>query len=253
MLKQSIISTVILSTLSLSSFAADKAVSIESNKTSKSISYQNKDLLKLETRTKMLSISEVDSTSIQLQNSLQPLANRTALHPSSDFSLYDVSTDLIIDDDHDGFYHRFSVTVDADTVYDHATVYADFYLSYEGGPWIYYATSDNYSIHLDSYNDTFTIETELADGYPTGYYDLRIKLYDAHTHDYLLSYDNYNDGSLTSIPLEDSYRDDYEYHESETEIVITHGAGSFNLAYVFALFIVLLVVRLVSIFKPSKD
>ncbi len=148
--------------------------------------------------------------------------------------IYDASTELISDFNADGFYHRFSVTVDADTIYDTSTVYAKLYLSYEGGPWNHYASSDAYHIYGDSELDVFTIETELADGYAPGYYDVRIELYDADHDEWLLSYGPYNDASLSALPLEDAYHDDsYQniIYPVETEVVIVgneHGHGSMS-------------------------
>ena len=148
-----------------------------------------------------------------------------------DITIYNTSTELISDFNDDGFYHRFSVTVDADTIYDTAYIYARLYLSFEGGPWNHYATSDNYHIHGDSEMDTFVIETELADGFPPGYYDVRIELYDADSDDWLLSYGPYDDASLSALPLEDSYFDDQHpvaIYPVETQVVVVGHGGSMS-------------------------
>ena len=147
---------------------------------------------------------------------------------NADITLYDVSTELISDFNYDGFYHRFSVAIDVDTIYDTAYVYVKLYLSYEGGPWDHYATSETYHIHGDSELDSFIIETELADGYPPGYYDVRIEVYDADYNEWLLSYGPYDDASLNALPLEDSYYDNNSaYYPVETEVVVAgHGHGS---------------------------
>jgi len=141
-----------------------------------------------------------------------------------DFSLFDARSELISDYDHDGFYHRFAITIDADTDYSVAYVYARLYISYEGGPWEHFATSNNYHIYGDSAADAFTIETELADGFYAGYYDIRVELFDADYHHWLLSYGPYDDGSLSALPLEDSYYDDAAPYINlppyETEIVV---------------------------------
>jgi hypothetical protein len=159
-----------------------------------------------------------------------------------DFTLYDASTELISDFNYDGFYHRFSVTFDADTIYDVAYVYAKIYLSYEGGPWNHYATSDDYHIYLDNEDDTMTIETELDDGFSPGYYDVRIELYDADHNEWLLSYGPYDDASLSALPLEDSYYDDPDYINDghlTTEVIVSahghHGAMSWLLLLIPAL------------------
>ena len=153
-----------------------------------------------------------------------------------DITIYDASTDLISDFNGDGFYHRFSVTIDADTVFDTSYIYARLYLSFEGGPWNHYATSDNYHIHGDSALDTFVIETELADGFPAGYYDVRIELFDADYDEWLLSYGPYDDASLSALPLEDSYFDDQSpivIYPVETQVVVTGHGGSISWGLLF--------------------
>ena len=152
-------------------------------------------------------------------------------YSSAEVTLYDASTTLISDFDHDGFFHRFSVTIDADTIYPQAYIFAELYLSYEGGPWNFIAASDSYHIYGDSEHDTFTIETELAEGFAPGYYDIRVELYDADTGYRILSYGPYDDASLSALPLEDSYYDDHVevIVPIESEVVITaaghtHGA-----------------------------
>ncbi len=145
--------------------------------------------------------------------------------------IYDAVTELISDFNADGFYHRFSVSIDADTIYDTSYVYAKLYLSYEGGPWNHYASSDAYHIYGDSELDIFTIETELAEGFSPGYYDVRIELYNADTDDWLLSYGPYQDASLSALPLEDAYYDDYQnaVYPVETQVVVAgHGHGSMS-------------------------
>lgn len=147
------------------------------------------------------------------------------------FTIYNVTTDLISDFDYDGFYHRFSVEIDADTIYDNSYVYAKLYLSYQGGPWNYYATSNAYHIYGNSENDAFVIETELTDGFPSGYYDVRIELYDADYNEWLTSYGPYDDASISALPLEDSYSDNSTIdiiYPAQTEVVVV-GSGSMGL------------------------
>ncbi len=149
----------------------------------------------------------------------------------NDVTIYDASTELISDFNGDGFYHRFSVSIDADTVFDTSYIYARLYLSFEGGPWNHYATSDNYHIHGDSELDTFVIETELADGFPLGYYDVRVEIYDADFDEWLLSYGPYDDASLSALPLEDSYYDDQMSvvaYPVETQVVVAGHGGSMS-------------------------
>ena len=75
------------------------------------------------------------------------------------------------------------------------------------------------------------IETELAEGFPPGYYDVKIEIYDADTGQWLVSYGPYEDSSLSGLPLEDSYYDDsYDsgYYPVETNVVVAGHAGSLN-------------------------
>ncbi len=148
-----------------------------------------------------------------------------------DIRIYDTSTELISDFNDDGFYHRFSVSIDADTSYDISYIFARLYLSYEGGPWREYATSNNYHIYGDSELDVFVIETELADGFLSGYYDVRVELYNADNNDWLSSYGPYDDASLSNLPLQDSYYDDQHtsiYPVTSEEVVVIGHAGSIS-------------------------
>ena len=207
-------------------------------RTSKSISFNKNTEPDTSEKDAQLKQAEADISSALTTQGFRLESNVTALHiVNTDYisdgstTIYDASTMLISDFNDNGFYHRFSVTIDADTIYDTAYIYARLYLSYEGGPWNHYATSNNYHIHGDSELDAFVIETELADGFLPGYYDIRIELYDADTGDWLTSYGPYDDASLSALPLEDSYHDD-QYTAVllpvETEIVVAGHGGSMS-------------------------
>lgn len=163
-----------------------------------------------------------------------------AHYTSSEVTIYDASTLLISDINHDGFYHRFSVTFDADTIYTSAYIYAEIYLSYEGDPWSLYTISDNFHIHEDSEHDTYTVEAELVEGFPAGYYDVKIELYDADHDTWILSYGPWHDPSLAAIPLEDSYYDDYYEEiivpvEAEVQVSVSgHGHGAMGAGMLLA-------------------
>ena len=208
-------------------------------RSSKSISFSNDEVLDIAAKDERLKQAEADvKTAIVRQGyrveSLAALVSTESVSysNSAEIILYDASAELISDFNADGFYHRFSVSIDADTVYDISYIYAKLYLSYEGGAWNHYATSDDYHIYGDSELDNFTIETELADGFPPGYYDVRIELYDADTGEWLLSYGPYNDASLSTLPLEDAYFDDSyrtALYPVETDVVVAgYGHGSMS-------------------------
>lgn len=215
---------------------AEEAVSTRS---SKSISFSNKIELDKVARDEQLKQAESDVNEPLIKTGLRPESFAMAVYVEStsstsapDIFVYDASSELISDFNYDGFYHRFSVSVDADTVFETAYVYAKMYLSYEGGPWNHYATSANYHIYGDSELDRFVIETELGEGFPTGYYDVRIELYDADHNDWVDTYGPYDDADLLELPLEDSYYDEgygaVEY-QTETEIIVSgHGHGAMS-------------------------
>lgn len=224
---------------------AEEAVS---TRTSKSISFSNTVALDKVARDEQLKQTESDVNDALIKTGLRPESFAMAVHvdstsstSASDIFVYDASSELISDFNYDGFYHRFSVSVDADTVYETAYVYAKMYLSYEGGPWNHYSTSDYYHIYGASELDRFVIETELGEGFPTGYYDVRIELYDADHDIWVDTYGPYDDADLLELPLEDSYYDEgygaVEY-QTETEIIVSghgHGAMSWWLLMVPAL------------------
>lgn len=207
---------------------------------SKSITFSGKATIDKTMRDEQLKEAEADIMAPLEEVGFRAESTVMALHienagyyPADGISIYDASVDLISDFNDDGFYHRFSVTIDADTIYDTAHVYARLYLSYQGGPWNHYATTNTYHISGDSELDVFTIETELADGYAPGYYDVRIELYDADRDVWLFSYGPYDDGSLNALPLEDSFYDDRyntaAYYPPETQVIVSgHGHGSMS-------------------------
>ena len=215
--------------LSAAVLAADSG----DTRSSKSISFSSSTELDLASKNTLLLQSDTDimaplsNQGFRLESTVMA-SHITTGHYNADITLYDAATELISDFNYDGFYHRFSIAIDVDTVYDTAYIYTKLYLSYEGGPWNHYATSENYHIHGDSELDNFIIETELADGYPPGYYDVRIEVYNAGYNEWLLSYGPYDDASLSALPLEDSYYDNHlAYYPVETEIVVAgHGHGS---------------------------
>ncbi len=142
------------------------------------------------------------------------IVRRLQSHPDGRaFSIFDAHTVLSWDDDDDGFYHRLRVSFDADVDAGEAWVYARLYLSLEGGPWNHYFTTEVFPITGDVSDDAYEVVTRLLDGYPTGYYDVLIELYDADYDLLVVNFGPYEDRDLAVLPLEDSYRD--SYYESD--------------------------------------
>lgn len=227
------------------------AMATDDTTSTRSISYSTNTVTDKSKKDFLLKQSEIKLITPMLKQGYRTESGKTtdpiknsASNYASDFSIYNVSTELISDFDYDNFYHRFSITIDADTVYESAAVYAKLYLSYEGGPWNYYASSDTYHIYAESGLDAFIIETELADGFSAGYYDVRIELYDADYNQWILSYGPYDDSSISSLPLEDSFKDSHfidATYPVETEVIIA-GSGSMNF-WLLAVATLLLITR----------
>ncbi|GIU28990.1 choice-of-anchor H family protein [Shewanella schlegeliana] len=165
-----------------------------------------------------------------------------------DFYIYDAYSRLFVDNDYDGFYQTFSVTFDADVqgyyVNERADVFAELYLSRNGGPWEHYYTTDIFSIYGNATDDDFEVLTTLDYGYPTDHYDVLIDLYEVGYGDIVATVSSYDFDSLYALPLESSDRDDIYIDEDY------HGA-SLSLGLLLLLFSLLALRRFKS--DPTKS
>ncbi len=144
------------------------------------------------------------------------------------FLIYDAFALLNFDEDGDGFHHNFSVVFDADVEPGFAFVYADLYLSLDGGPWNHYFSTEDFSIEGSSDVDEYEVATELNVGYPRGYYDVLIELVDADTGELVDAVDSLDFAGLAALPLEDSERDNLGIS------VVSHGHGGGSLYWLLA-------------------
>jgi hypothetical protein len=125
---------------------------------------------------------------------------------SNGFWFYDVTTDLLDDNDNDGFYHRFAMSFDVDTEYASADVFAEVYFLNEYNQWELEYTTDDINLNGNSTLDTVHLEFDWSSGYPTGYYDFKIVIRDAYSNERLI--ETYSEfGALNSVPLESYDRD----------------------------------------------
>lgn len=147
------------------------------------------------------------------------------------FWIYDAYALLNFDDDGDGFHHNFSVIFDADVDFGEAFVYADLYLSFEGGPWNHYFSTDVFSIEGSTSLDEYEVETLLNSGYPTGYYDVLIELIDADTGELVAVTDSEEFATIAALPLEDADRD----FVTVTTVSVGHGGGATGYLLLFLL------------------
>ncbi len=157
-----------------------------------------------------------------------------------DFWIFDADVILFNDDDGDGYFHGIDLLFDADTIYSAAEVYAVLYLSLDFGPWNEYAVTEDFWIFGASGSDEYVLVTELMSGYPTGEYDLLIELFDAVDNSFLASFGPEDSPELAYLPLEDFNKD---APFVETRVTVSHGGGGAADAWMIAILLLLLIVR----------
>ena len=159
------------------------------------------------------------------------------------FIIYEGYAQLIEDLDADGYFQTFSVTFDADLLtgnpHDEAVVYAELYLSENGGPWVHYYSTDNFVIHGESSDDAFEVYSTLEQGFSANHYDILIDLYEAGYPNIVASYSSDDSNSLYALPLESSDYD-VEYVEYYEEV---HSHGGSNSLIILILMTFALAVR----------
>jgi hypothetical protein len=160
----------------------------------------------------------------------QNVQYNSALHHS--FSIFTGYSQLITDIDEDGYYQSFSVSFDADILSpmpnQQALVYADLYLSRNGGPWELYFSTDDFVITGEDSNDEFEVVTQLDTGYLPDHYDVLIDLYEVGFSDVVATYSSNDSNALYALPLESS---DYDPEYVEVEYYHEHGGASLWLLF----------------------
>ena len=121
--------------------------------------------------------------------------------------VFDIRLDLHTDNDHDGHYSNFSLTLDLDTTLPATTVYAILYLATEGGPWNEYAVTSNFTISGSGSADAFSLQAQLDSGYPSDYYNHHIEIYDAYTDELIGTYGPADSHLLVDLPIESRFHD----------------------------------------------
>ncbi len=146
----------------------------------------------------------------------------TSFVTTSDFWIYDSWLSLDLDLDYDGYYSKFTLEFDADTVYADAPVYAVIYLGTNDYYESIHVTSEFYIYGEDS-SDSFVIASELIRGFPPRDYDVLIELYDAYSEQLVATADYYTDADLSYVSLES---ENYESVYEETVVIVEEHGGS---------------------------
>jgi hypothetical protein len=138
---------------------------------------------------------------------------------NQEFWIFDAWVEFFRDDDRDGYFNHFSVEFDADTQYNSVEVYARLYL---GKDEIFkeYHTTSSFNIFSDNSNDSFVVESELLNGFPSDEYEVLIELYDAYTDELVAVFDGNDDADLYLLSLES-----HEYESPQVIVVREHGGS----------------------------
>lgn len=169
---------------------------------------------------------------LNTKSKLAKTDNTSLTHDEYQFSIFDAQSTLLTDVDFDGYYQGFSVSFDADYLryddFDTTTVYAEMYLSKNGGPWLHYFTTEDFIIQSDDSNDDYEVVTTLLDGYSSDNYDVLIDLYEVGYTDIVATYSSDDSNALYALPLESA-----NYDITQPDVIIVesysegYGGGSF--------------------------
>ena len=206
-----------------------------------------------------LELGQREATSRVMPAAAEDYASHQAGRPASrfagvanrydqQFEIYSADVQLVSDLDGDGFHHAIRIFFDVDVDYDDATVYAKLYLSRDGEPWSQYFTTGLFSIFSDDEADAYEVETELLEGYVSGYYAVLVEIYSLD-HAYMVTSEVLDYHYLgRDLMIEDLGRDEpyidpaVETYEAyyEEEVYYSSGAGSLA-----SLLLVLLIIQVV--------
>ena len=126
---------------------------------------------------------------------------------SSDTYVNTVKTEIFTDNDNDGFYRDFKISFDVDTQHNQSKdVFARLYQRTAAGAWQLETETQVFTVDGTSATDSFAIEGNWQSGYATTYYNFRIEVIDAATHQILDDVSN-EFSSLLQVPLEDAGKD----------------------------------------------
>lgn len=152
---------------------------------------------------------------------------------STEVWFHSIDIELSGDLNNNGFYHQLYVEFDADTNRSRKAVFAEFSLQRGSHPEQVFHTSSIFTLYGQSQDDWFAIDTTLEANYPSDYYTLIIRLYDASSGWLLAELSGYDDAALDLLPLEDYWRD-----QQRVEVIESYG-GSFGIFVLLGLSLLL--------------
>ncbi|WP_213999340.1 choice-of-anchor H family protein [Arsukibacterium sp.] len=170
--------------------------------------------------------------SVMQTNKVQSAAVTQSYQSEVWFHSIDIS--LARDDNYNGYFHQLYVEFDADTEYSYQQVFAELSLTPDYGTERVYYTSSVFELFGESSNDWLGIETDLQHQYPSNFYLLTIRIFDANTGYLLAEASGYDLSALDALTLEDYQRD-----QIQTSSSVEVSAGSAGMAVVMALCLLL--------------
>jgi hypothetical protein len=118
-------------------------------------------------------------------------------------TLFSAESWLIDDQDNDGYYHTFNLDLDIDNNYGSSDVYLQVFISEDQASWESLYVSEHFIVNEDDISDKQHLVFELQNGYPPGYYHIRVEVIDANSHMTLLTLEPQSYSALYALPLED--------------------------------------------------
>lgn len=153
----------------------------------------------------LTSASKTVSKSKKLRGELPRLSSQ-----AFGFSIYSATTYLDVDRDGDGYYSQFGIDFDADLdTAEFADVYAIIYFSENGGPWIEFSITENFTIFSNDSEDEYSVNFTLNSDFPANQYDFLIDLYEVGFSGIVSTIGPEDDTDLFALPLEDEIGDTF--------------------------------------------
>lgn len=205
--------------------------------------FSDQDIGKASNMTRAQRLNSTNSNESSLASKSKTLATVNSSYYGHEFLIYDAQSYLYDDFDEDGYYQTFGIVFDADVISnianERADVYAELYLSIDGGPWTHYYSTDIFTIYGENIDDEYEVITTLYEGYYSDNYDVLIDLYEVGYPGLVATFSSDDSDALYALPLEsdehDIYYDDY-YDDDHHH----HHGGSTGVICLVAMLIILL-------------
>ncbi|MBE1298481.1 MAG: hypothetical protein GJ680_01030 [Alteromonadaceae bacterium] len=193
---------------------------------------------------------KTDNTNLQQMPAKSFAVDASQVVLDHEYWIYDATLRFIEDWDHDGYFYRFELGFDVDTVYSHGDVYARLYLG-DGHTFREYHTTSVFHIDTTDSDDKFFVDTELLAGFPSHDYDIMIELYDAYNDHLVAVYDHTSDGDLSYNPLESYDYEAYVVPSTGGTVTVSRERGGSSGWLMFGLGLLSLVMRNIRISKSN--